>query len=348
MNQKEPYVISVKSILVIIVVLVAIAMIAAIFSAQYSVKKYIVKNSQNSNIVQTVQTNDKYQTFSNVVTSEKGNVVGILNSTKEVVQQGVVLTSDGLFITPLNNVISQSPEVILSDGNVVTSVLIRTYPEKKMSFYKINRGFATTHFSTSEKVSVGTEGILLGVKGKRTNLVAFPEIISGLNIAAIKGEPIISERTATLSSRPDNNFIGAALYNIQSELMGVFIGHDENNILPIGEIDLLLQDLLKHPNGQNVEIMNGLVGDWIEYVSGQKKNIGFEISTVGSGSVFDVAGLRISDIIVSVNNRFFPSVELWATFLESARSEKVVTLGVLREGETIKIPTTVIIQNGKK
>lgn len=348
MKEKESYIISVKVIFSILLVLAVFTVFVAFFSAQYVVKRYLAKNPQNGRIIQTVQTNNSYQSFSDVVDSEKGNIVGILNDDGEIVQQGVVLTSDGLFITPLKNDIDRTVDVVLSDGNVVNSILVRTYPEKKIGFYKINRNFSTPHFSASENISVGVEGVLLGLKKKQPNMVAFPGLIKSIDTSLTKGDPIFGERLANFSTQPTKNFMGSALYNIKSKLMGIFIDYESANILPIGEIDLMLQDLLKHPDGQSVKVMNGLVGDWIENVSEQKKNAAFEVSAVDPKSVFYEAGLRKNDVIVSVNNRLFPSAELWATFLESARSVKSVSLGIQRGEEALKIQTNVIIQDGKE
>lgn len=346
-NQRPPYTITVKILLITLVVFVVLGLLAGIISAKFETQTFLKKNPQGSRVVQTIQTQSQVESsYVGVIDAEKGNVVGILNEKNTVIQIGTVLTADGVFLTPYVPNPKNSLSVVLADGKIVSALLVRVYPEKGVTFYRAGGSFSAPQFPASEAVVPGTEGIIIGLINNSSRVNVFSGMVQRFSAEETLDEVVFRERQALLAFAPGNEFFGAPIFDRQRNLMGVVVNAEKGLVLPISEINLLLQDYLRHGVEVAVSLFDGLVGSWAYQQTPEgKMSAAFEIESVVKNSVFAKAGLESGDAVYSINDKNFPTAQLWGTFLESARSAKPVTIGITRGTEALKIPVTITIQN---
>jgi len=347
MNEKEYYTASVKAILLTLAVILGIAAIVGTVAARLETQAFLKKNPQAARVVQTIQTQSSDATsFVSVIEAEKGNVVGVLDSKNSVAQLGVALTADGLFITPVDAEQKNSVSVLLADGKIVNAARLRVYPEKGMALYRASSAFSAPQFPSFETIATGTEGILVRLINNNARTAVFPGIVEFSSSEESLDSFTFRERQTKLAIAPGDEYLGAPFFDAQRNLLGVVVNGGKGIVLPVGEINLLLQDYLRHGAEEAVSILSGLDGAWVTQQNPNgKMGTAFSVEALNKNSVFAQAGLEKQDIIYAVNDKYFPTAQLWGTFLESARASKPVTLGVMRGKETLKIPVTVIIQN---
>jgi hypothetical protein len=346
-NQEHSYIITVKVILVILLVVVALGLVTGVISARLETQSFLRRNPQGTSVIQTIQTQSQVaSSFSGVIDERKGGVVGVLDESKSVIRIGTILTADGVFITPSTSDQKETLSVIMADGKIDSAILVREYPEKGVSFYRVRSSFSAPQFLASEVISPGDEGIFIGLTDNNPRLAIFPGMIQRISTEENMDGVVFRERQAKLVFRPGNEFFGAPFFDKQNNLLGIVVNAEQSLLLPISEINFLLQDYLKHGAESVVTLFNGLSGSWVmRENSDGKMGASFKINSIEKNSLFAKAGLTNNDIIYSINDINFPDIQLWGAFLESARSSKTVTLGIARKNEILKIPVTIIIQN---
>lgn len=348
MSEQNPtHKITVKFFLSLFVAMVAVSLIIGYVAAKYETQSFLRKNPQGSRVIQTIQTQTQaVASYVDVVNNEKGNVVGILNEKNNVTRNGVVLTADGIFVAPYNSNLKNSFSVITADGKLVNALLARAYPEKGVAFYRASGNFSAPQFPVSDQVMAGTEGIMIGISNNNTRIMVTPNIIQRASYEEALDDVVLREKQAKLVSEAAGEYLGAPLFDRQNNLLGIVVNTDKALLLPASEINTLLQDYLKHGAGMIVTLSDGLSGTWVNRPETDGKiSSAFSVTSVARNSLFDKAGLNNNDLILGVNDKTFPTVQLWGAFLESARSIKVVTLDVMRGNQSLKIPVTITIQN---
>lgn len=343
-EQKQPYTITVKALLITLVIITVLGLIIGTVAARLETQAFLKKNPQGDRVVQTIQTQTQgASSFFDVIDSEKGNVVRVLDENNNFVQFGTVLTVDGIFITPMIANQKRSISVMLVDGKIISALLVRVYPEKGISFYRAGGSFSAPQFPASETILAGTQGVVVGSTGSSGPTV-IPGMVEYFSAEESLDNLIFRERQIVLATRPSNNYLGAPFFDAQRNLLGVVVNTGKGIVLPASEINFLLQDYLKHGAEETVVILSDLNGAWtIHQGLDGKTSPAFKLDTVGKSSDFAKAGLENGDIINSVNDKTFPTVQLWGTLLEGARSGKPVTLGVIRGKDSLKIPILISI-----
>lgn len=347
MENKEPYSITVKAILIFVFIALLLGVGAGWMAARLETQAFLKNNPLGSKVIQTIQTQtadpDSYQ---GVVAAEKDNVVGLLDAKSQIVQTGTVLTADGLFVTPSSEITQRSVQVMLADGKIQSATRVRSFPEKGLIFYRVGGVFSAPQFKTLEALSAGAEGVAIRLTSDNANVAAG----SGMVEYFAQGEALdgysFRERQAKLVASPGGRSTGAPFFDRQRNLLGVIADGEKGIVLPAEQIDFLLQDYLKHGAEESVSVLGGLEGSWVtQTVTDGNTVTGFSVEAVAKGSNFAKAGLIKQDLIVSLNDKTFPGTQLWQTCLENARAGKPITLGIIRNKETLKLPITIIIQN---
>lgn len=286
--------------------------------------------------------------FSEVLERFRGNVIGVLGSGGEIVQTGVVLTADGIAVTPSGRDSLSSPRVVLADGTETPAALLREYPEKGLTYYRLSGKFSAPQFANDVPLTPGTEGVLL--RQSRSTSLGAARRASVEYVAppprAVQEVLLGSEKVGVLEKAPDASYHGAPFVSGDGRLLGlVNVSREGGYVLPAADVNLLLEDVLRHPTGGAVSVLGGIRGVW---VSGEEAKrvapsspLAFVVENVAARSPSGSAGLKTQDVIVGADDKVFPAAgSLWAILLEGTRAQKPVTLNVRRKGETISVVFT--------
>lgn len=346
----KKYTLTVKVILFVLIFIVIMGLLAGMISARLEINNFLKKYPQGSRVIQTVQTQTADgSSFISTIESEKGKVVGFLDQNKNIVKLGTALTADGLIVTPADGYDARSVSLLMADGRTVNGQRVRAYPEKGVIFYRVGNYFSAPQFSALEQIVAGTEGILIALVKNNARIAVLPETVEYFSTEETLDNAVFRERQLKLAVLPNSNYYGAPFFDAKHNLLGILVNREKGLVLPASEISFLLQDYLKHGDGETVTLFDGLVGTWINKESENGKfGASFAVEMVERNSVFAKAGLQSNDFIYAVNDKNFPTAQLWGTFLESMRAVKPVTLGVLRNNSALKIPISVIIKNAEQ
>lgn len=316
-------------------------MIGAVGGALSSwfVANKVAQNAANSRVVERVEriTDNSASSRRDVVQSMSGGVLGIYDSENQFIQNAVVLTGDGIAVTPSLNFKDRPVKVIGADGSKKSVNVLRDYPEKGITVFKAQGSFPAPKFSAD--TYPGIQGMLIRISTLSTPFFASKgaEIERfGMPSSASQEKYPGLEKMGYLSSNPGANFAGSPLFGDSKELVGLVLFSGDNSLLlPSSDLNIILQDVLKHQSEEeSVSVYKGFSGQW----TSTPETTAFKMDEVSSASAAGIAGLKVGDLITGIDgNAFSGSSSLWSAFLGSARDNKPITLDIKRGQEDMKI-----------
>lgn len=340
MSQKKVYFVSIRVFLFILGAIILAGGMGGAFSSYFVVRSLISTFPEKERFVERVETAvSREGLFEQAIEQGKQSTVGILDEEKNIIQQGAVLTADGIIITTSNAVLRRSSGVMLHDGTVRKVSFLREYPERNLTFLRASGSFSAPQFFGENSLKPGIEGLIMRIISspeKFSVRKVFLESFASVDIASDKESALEKHGVADIN-KAGFQFKGSPLINGQKQLLGMVIDAERGLILPVSEINLLLQDYLRNLNGEIMEVHDGLKGHWVAASQGNGSGINFIIDSVDPQSVFFRDGIRKGDIIISMDGKPFPSAVLWTTFLEAKRAKKPVAISIVRGGREIKL-----------
>jgi len=333
--------------MIVFCVIVIISLVSGVLGANFVVKRALREFSPGSKVIETVQTLSRVNSsFAKAIESARRNTVGILDDEKNIQSSAVVLTADGVILAPNNTGSTKSINVMFEDNTIINARFVRIYPEKGLAFYRINGSFTTLPFSSDGDVLAGEEGITAHIIGGVSKMGIQRNSIEYLLPEGTFDKNVFIGKRAKVEKELSEQYMGSPFYGADGELLGAVIDPEKGIIISANEIDFLLQDYLKHSSEESVSAMNGLEGSWATSLDENgKMEVAFVVRSVISRSVIGQADIQSNDLIYSINDKVFPGAGMWATFLESARSSKSVTLGIKRGDKTLKVLVAPSITN---
>jgi len=342
MSEDSKYTISVGSLLVVLCAIVIVSLVSGALGANFFVKRALREFSPGSKVIETVQTLSRVNaSFAKAMESARRNTVGVLDDEKNTKSSAVILTADGIIIVPNSDGSTKSVNVMSEDGTITNARFVRWYPERELAFYRLDGSFTTLPFSPNGDALTGEEGIAARVIGGLSKIGIQRDSIEYLLPEGTQNKNVFVGKRAKIGKELSTQYLGAPFYNADGELLGIITDPGNGIMISANEIDFLLQDYLKHSSEEKVFVMNGLEGSWTNLLDENgKKEVVFAVRSVTPNSILGKAGIQNNDLIYSINDKVFPGAQMWATFLESARSAKPVALGVKRADKTLKILVT--------
>jgi len=351
MTERSVYLLSVRAVLL---ALLGVFFLGGLGGASVSwllVKKLLREAPGGTRVIERIEQvpgGGDGDFLSRVAEKAHGGVVGILDARGALLQSGVVLTADGLLVTPTNASLPRSPQVRSPDGTILPAAILREYPEKGLLLLRISGTFPAPRLETDTRLLPGTQGVVLRpVVGTTTGGARVVNVeYVGLPSSTRQRERPGVEQIGVLSTGLDLLYHGAPLYGSNGQLLGITIlDREERAILLAPDVDLILQDVLRHPMGDSVSVLGSLRGTWVTGEEAQRRSlpsqIGFLVDAVSPESPSGEAGLRVQDVVVGIDGKPFPTAgSFWAILLEDARNAKPVTLDVRRGDENVTVVFT--------
>jgi serine protease Do len=275
------------------------------------------------------------------VFSEEGDPIG----------SGVVVSSDGLIVTNKHVIEDEdgSYEVVLQDGTKHKVVEVIKDKSKDLALIKINASdLKPVNLGDSKNIKLGQKAIAVGNALGFSNTVSVG-IVSGLaRDVEVEGEMFKNLIQTDAAINPGNS--GGALLNSNGDLVGVNTAKSSyaENIgfaIPVESVKDLVQ---KYQSGEidknSVPAFLGIgfvFRDLKDYLN-KGLPIGPVITGVLRNSPADKAGIKVGDIIVSINDTEFSDEYELSQFIKEKNPGDKIKIRVYRKNNNIELEATLV------
>jgi serine protease Do/serine protease DegQ len=268
---------------------------------------------------------------------------------------GVVVDQKNGYILTNAHVVQNASEITVTtqDGNNFTAKVVGTDPGTDVAVLKLNEKDAKLPQITlgdSAKAEVGDFVVAIG------NPFGLEHTVTSGIISAVGRTPGISDGyedfiQTDASINPGNS--GGALVNLRGELLGInsaiLSGGSGGNIgigfaVPVNLVKNVMGELI-----QFGEVKRGLLGVNIQTLApGDTEAVGVPAKTQGAlvtqvqkGSAADKAGIKVNDVLVSVNGHGIKSGGELRNSIGLLRVGDKVEVGLLRDGQPRKVTAVI-------
>jgi serine protease Do/serine protease DegQ len=262
----------------------------------------------------------------------------------------VVDAQQGLIITN-NHVIQHAEEisVTLRDGRTLSAKIVGTDPDADVAVIKVPAERLTAiPLADSERLRVGDFVVAIGNPFGLGQTVT-SGIVSALGRSGLGIEGYEDFIQTDASINPGNS--GGALVNLRGELVGMntaIIAPGGGNIgigfaIPVNMVRDIMEQLVKFG-----EVRRGRLGVSIQDLTpelasafGIEDRSGAVIAQVVSGSPADKSGIKVGDVVLSVNGRPIRNSGELRNRIGMLRIGERVSLKLLRDGKPKEVVATV-------
>ncbi len=264
---------------------------------------------------------------------------------------GVVVDAQQGYIVTNNHVIQHAEEitVTLRDGRSLNAKLVGTDPDADIAVIKVpSEKLLALPLADSEQLRVGDFVVAIGNPFGLGQTVT-SGIVSALGRSGLGIEGYEDFIQTDASINPGNS--GGALVNLRGQLIGIntaIIAPGGGNVgigfaIPMNMVRDIMDQLVKHG-----EVRRGRLGVLIQDMTpelasafGIENNAGAVIAQVVAGSTADKAGVKVGDVVMTVNGREVRSSGDLRNRIGMLRIGEKVTLKLLRDGKPREIVATV-------
>ncbi len=280
---------------------------------------------------------------------------------------GLVATADGLIITYQEAILTDSAKykIITSDGTVFEGRLVFTDSFTNLAFIKIDgaENLSTASFIAPEDIKTGAKIIAIGRGESNASIIYKSGLISQLEESySLSGPVATSEKLQgvfftdmTFNNLGDENMDGATVADYNGDVVGI-LGSQKTDqtrqyfVIPVNHIEHLIDEYLA-----GGAVKRGSLG--VYYLSLDKENANINGNkydhgalvyspslqqglAVISGSAADKAGLKLSDVILSVNGEEVNPGQNLAFIVSKYKPGDEIDLTVARDGQEMGIKAT--------
>lgn len=257
---------------------------------------------------------------------------------------GFIMSRDGYIVTN-HHVISKAEEieVIMEDGEKYEADIIGSDPKTDLALLKIESGnpLPAVKFGDSSTLDIGEPVLAIGnpfglghtvtsgivsAKGRSLGLGAYDDFIQ-----------------IDAAINPGNS--GGPLFNYKGEVVGVNTaiiagGQGIGFAIPVNMAKNIVEQLR-----QSGKVVRGWLGVIVQQLTpelaqslGLESDTGALVSDIAPGGPAEEAGLRRGDVIVGINDKKIKDMPELPKTIANYKPGRTVTLTVVREGKTIKVP----------
>lgn len=268
---------------------------------------------------------------------------------------GVIIDAEAGLVVTNNHVIENASEiqVTLADGRELIATVIGKDPRADVALIQVDAdNLVALEWADSSELRVGDFCVAIGNPFGLGQTVT-SGIVSALERSGLGIEDLEDFIQTDASINPGNS--GGALVNLRGELIGIntaIVGPAGGNVgigfaIPSNMAQDIVDQLLEFG-----EVRRGMLGIAAQPLTpelarsfGIKQRYGVVIVKVESGSPAEESGLRIGDVILSVDDRPVKTVENVINRLGLVRLGQEVKLKVIRDRQPLEITTTVAVIN---
>jgi serine protease Do len=272
---------------------------------------------------------------------------------QEGIGSGVIISNDGYIVTN-NHVVNgaQKIEVMLNDKRDYTAEVIGADPSTDIALIRIKeKDLPFIAYGNSDNVKVG-EWVLAAGNPFNLNSTVTAGIISAkgrnINILESNRSPIESFIQTDAAINPGNS--GGALVNTSGELIGINTAIASNNgayqgyafAVPVNIVKKIVADLAEFGYVQRAYV--GVSIRDIDSKFAEQKNIkqlrGAYVNGLTSGGAAEESGIKIGDVLTSVESNKVTSVSEFQEQISKYRPSDKVNITLIRNEKEVIVPIT--------
>jgi len=263
---------------------------------------------------------------------------------------GVVVDAKNGYIITNAHVVENASEITITtqDNHNFTAKVVGADAGSDVAVLKLNEKAAvlpSISLGDSSKVEVGDFVVAIGNPFGLQHTVT-SGIVSALGRSGINPDGLEDFIQTDASINPGNS--GGALVNLRGELVGInsaILSRSGGNIgigfaIPVNMVKSVMDQLIQYG-----EVKRGLLGvniytltpDLVEAVGAAPDIQGALVSQVVAGSSADKAGIKINDIITSVNGQQVKGAPELRNAIGLLRIGDKVEIGLVRDGKPRKV-----------
>jgi serine protease Do/serine protease DegQ len=268
---------------------------------------------------------------------------------------GVVVDARNGYIITNVHVVEDANEitVTMQDGHNFTAKVVGADKQSDVAVIKLNEkpaNLSAISLGDSSKLEVGDFVVAIG------NPFALQNTVTSGIVSALSRAPGISQDgledfiQTDASINPGNS--GGALVNLKGELVGInsaILSQSGGNIgigfaIPVNMVKSVMNQLIEYG-----EVKRGLLGvniytltpDLVQATGAPADLQGALVSQVVEGSSADKAGIKVNDIITSVNGRQVKGAPELRNAIGMLRIGDKVEIGLIREGNPRRVTAVI-------
>ena len=274
---------------------------------------------------------------------------------------GVVIDAKGYIVTNNHVVANNSAlQVIFSDGRTVNATLVGSDDISDLAVLKVDGtvpGVAT--LGDSSKLRPGQMVVAIGsALGDFQNTVT-TGVISGLNRKLQRDNGIPMEDLIQTDAAINHGNSGGPLLDLQGEVIGINtavvrasgqgdVAEGLGFSIPVNTVKTITSQLIAKGRvprpylGVNTRLVTPAMASYfgLRDESGRLLDHGVVVVSVTPGSPAETVGLRVGDVILDINGQQIDETNVLANILTHFAVNDKVTLTVVRNSQTIKVPVT--------
>jgi 2-alkenal reductase len=308
------------------------------------------------------------EVFERVVDAVGPAVVTVVNKLNpqqgfggEASGSGVVIDAKGYIVTNNHVVANNSAlQVIFSDGRTVNATLVGSDDISDLAVLKVDGsvpGVAT--LGDSSKLRPGQMVVAIGsALGDFQNTVT-TGVISGLNRKLQRDNGIPMEDLIQTDAAINHGNSGGPLLDLQGEVIGINtavvrasgqgdVAEGLGFAIPVNTVKTITSQLIAQGRvprpylGVNTRLVTPAMASYfgLRDESGKVLDHGVVVVSVTPGSPAETVGLRVGDVILDINGQQIDETNVLANILTHFAVNDKVTLTVVRNSQTIKVPVT--------
>ncbi len=268
---------------------------------------------------------------------------------------GVIISEDGYIVTNAHVVEGQDALKVLIDGEKVDAVLVGSDSVTDLAVVKIDRtGLSAATLGDSDKVRVGELAVAIGNPlGNDLAGTVTMGIISAKDRTIEVDNQYIDVLQTDAAINPGNS--GGALVDQNGLVIGitsaktVLAGYDSQGnaisaegigyAIPINNAKPIIEQLI-----HTGSVPRPALGVTVQYVTNRIDSTqkGILITSVNPGSCAEKAGLKVNDVIRTINGKSFESLSDFKKLLMTHQVGETITLTVERDNQTLEIKVTLM------
>ncbi len=264
---------------------------------------------------------------------------------------GVIVDARQGYIVTNAHVVQNASEitVTLQDGRDLKAEVVGSDQASDVAVLRVSAaGLAQMPLGDSSRLEVGDFVVAIGNPFGLQHTVT-SGIVSGLSRTGINPDGYEDFIQTDASINPGNS--GGALVNLRGELIGInteIISSNGGNVgigfaIPVNMARTVMDQLIKYgevKRGQLGVSMYTVTPD-IAHSLGLASAVGALVSQVVEGSPADKAGLRVGDVITSVNGQPVKSNSELRNAIGLLRVGDTMDIGLVRDGKPVRVTAVI-------
>lgn len=279
-----------------------------------------------------------------------------VSSSGEAVGTGIIISSDGEILT--NNHVVEGSETarvrLYGSTSPIIADVLATDPSNDMALIKLRdtTGLVAATFADPESIAVGDPVVAVGYA---LALDGGPSVTSGIISALNRTLQLDSETFLNALIQTDaaisSGNSGGPLINMNGQVIGINtavatggMSSSANNIgFAIGVAEVQRVNRILHEIADGGTRRQGFLG--ISLGRRDDGGAGAVIGEVTSGSPADKAGVKVNDIVLSINEQPIIGDEALVAIIRDSAPGETITIVVERDGKKVTLTATLVARD---